>query len=311
MELLQLKYFLAVAESEHMTNTAKQLHIAQPALTQSIHRLEQELGVSLFERAGRGIRLSPAGAYVRDRVKPAMETLENVARDVQLFQQGEQGVVRVGVHAASGVAIDGIAAYSELNPHVSFEITQDERERHRDVIVTTITPRGSSTVENAMEKTPFSERIGIAVPASSALGDTASLADFANERFIALAGSRRFREVCDTFCARRALHPAYRLRKRQSARREEDDWPRAWCGVLARPQLGRPRPEVLPPCPSAGTRVHARRHRGEDKPLHPGFRSTALLRIPARLRGETLGRIASNVRRNLDATARRLGKDSC
>lgn len=207
MELLQLKYFLAVAESEHMTNTAKQLHIAQPALTQSIHRLEQELGVSLFERAGRGIRLSPAGAYVRDRVKPAMETLENVVRDVQLFQQGEQGVVRVGVHAASGVAIDGIAAYSELNPHVSFEITQDERERHRDVIVTTITPRGSSTVENAVEKTPFSERIGIAVPASSALGNTASLADFASERFIALAGSRRFREVCDTFCARRAFTP--------------------------------------------------------------------------------------------------------
>lgn len=207
MELLQLRYFLAVAESEHMTNTAKQLHIAQPALTQSIHRLEQELGVSLFERAGRGIRLSPAGAYVRDRVKPAMETLENVARDVQLFQQGEQGVVRVGVHAASGVAVDGIAAYSELNPHVSFEITQDERERHRDVIVTTITPRGSSTVENAVEKTPFSERIGIAVPAGSTLGDTASLADFASERFIALAGSRRFREVCDTFCARRAFTP--------------------------------------------------------------------------------------------------------
>ncbi len=207
MELLQLKYFLAVAESEHMTNTAKQLHIAQPALTQSIHRLEQELGVSLFERAGRGIRLSPAGAYVRDRVKPAMETLENVARDVQLFQQGEQSVVRVGVHAASGVAIDGIAAYSELNPHVSFEITQDERERHRDVIVTTITPRGSSTVENATEKTPFSERIGIAVPASSSLGETASLSDFTSERFIALAGSRRFREVCDTFCARRAFTP--------------------------------------------------------------------------------------------------------
>lgn len=207
VELLQLKYFLAVAESEHMTNTAKQLHIAQPALTQSIHRLEQELGVSLFERAGRGIRLSPAGAYVRDRVKPAMETLENVARDVQLFQQGEQGVVRVGVHAASGVAIDGIAAYSELNPHVSFEITQDERERHRDVIVTTITPRGSSTVENAAEKIPFSERIGIAVPAGSAFGGTASLSDFASERFIALAGSRRFREVCDTFCARRAFTP--------------------------------------------------------------------------------------------------------
>ena len=206
MELLQLKYFLAVAESEHMTNTAKQLHIAQPALTQSIHRLEQELGVSLFERAGRGIRLSPAGAYVRDRVKPAMETLENVVRDVQLFQQGEQGVVRVGVHAASGVAIDGIAAYSELNPHVSFEITQDERERHRDVIVTTITPRGSSTVENAVEKTPFSERIGIAVPQAARLGIPPRL------RTLQASGSSRSRgraafARCATPSARAAPSP--------------------------------------------------------------------------------------------------------
>ena len=207
MELLQLKYFLAVAESEHMTNTAKRLHVAQPALTQSIQRLEHELGVSLFERAGRGIRLTPAGAYVRDRVKPAMSTLEGIARDAQLFEQGEQDAVRVGVHAASGVAIDAIAAFTEQNPRSSFEVTQDERERHRDVIVTTITPRGSSTVENAAEKTSFSERIGIAVPASSPLPDTASLSDFADERFIALAGSRRFREVCDTLCARRAFTP--------------------------------------------------------------------------------------------------------
>ena len=199
--------FICIVQQQTISAAAKTLLASQSTISHRIQVLEQELGVSLFERAGRGIRLSPAGAYVRDRVKPAMETLENVARDVQLFQQGEQGVVRVGVHAASGVAIDGIAAYSELNPHVSFEITQDERERHRDVIVTTITPRGSSTVENAVEKTPFSERIGIAVPASSALGESASLSDFASERFIALAGSRRFREVCDTFCARRAFTP--------------------------------------------------------------------------------------------------------
>lgn len=207
MELLQLKYFLAVAESEHMTNTAKRLHVAQPALTQSIHRLERELGVELFERAGRGIRLTPAGAYMRDRVKPALSALHDLPRDVREFQTGEESVVRVGVHAASGVAVDGIAAFSELHPHISFEVIQDEGERYRDVIVTTITPRGSSTVENAAEKESFTERIGVAVPAASAFREETSLADLAHERFIALAGSRRFREVCDTFCARRAFTP--------------------------------------------------------------------------------------------------------
>ncbi len=207
MELLQLKYFLAVAESEHMTNTAKRLHVAQPALTQSIHRLERELGVELFERSGRGIRLTPAGAYMRDRVKPALSALRDLPRDVREFQTGEESVVRVGVHAASGVAVDGIAAFSELFPHISFEVIQDESERHRDVIVTTITPRGSSTVENAAEKESFTERIGVAVPAASGFREETSLAEFSHERFIALAGSRRFREVCDTFCARRAFTP--------------------------------------------------------------------------------------------------------
>ena len=207
MELLQLKYFLAVAESEHMTNTAKRLHVAQPALTQSIHRLERELGVELFERSGRGIRLTPAGAYMRDRVKPALAALHDLPRDVREFQTGEESVVRVGVHAASGVAVDGIAAFSELFPHISFEVIQDESERHRDVIVTTITPRGSSTVENAAEKESFTERIGVAVPAASAFREETPLAAFSRERFIALAGSRRFREVCDTFCARRAFTP--------------------------------------------------------------------------------------------------------
>ena len=57
MELQQLRYFDEVARTQHVTNSAKKLNVAQPALTQSIRRLERELGVTLFERVGRNVRL--------------------------------------------------------------------------------------------------------------------------------------------------------------------------------------------------------------------------------------------------------------
>ncbi len=64
MELLQLRYFLVAAQYQHMTKAAEHLQIAQPALSQAIHRLEAELGVPLFERKNRSIELNDEGIIV-------------------------------------------------------------------------------------------------------------------------------------------------------------------------------------------------------------------------------------------------------
>ena len=198
MDILQLKYFLEVARTEHVTHSARNLQIAQPALTQSIKRLEAELGVELFARVGRNIRLTPAGAYLRDRIAPAMEILETAPEDVRAFAAGEAGTVKVGIFSASNVVVDAITAYRASFPSVNFRITQDEFESACDITVSTVMPSSSNARGEGIavgDRTLFRERIGIAVPGSSSFGDVVSLDDLADEPFVCLAGSRRLREV--------------------------------------------------------------------------------------------------------------------
>ena len=70
MELTHIKYFLEVARTEHVTKSAKTLCIVQPALTHALHKLEDELGVKLFQASGRSIKLTEAGNYFYKKVLP-------------------------------------------------------------------------------------------------------------------------------------------------------------------------------------------------------------------------------------------------
>ena len=74
MELLQLRYFLVAAQYQHMTKAAEHLQIAQPALSQAIHRLEAELGVPLFERKNRSIELNDEGKFLQKRLIPILSS---------------------------------------------------------------------------------------------------------------------------------------------------------------------------------------------------------------------------------------------
>ena len=76
MSLSQLEYFIAVAEEGNLTRAAARLHISQPPLTRQIRNLEQELGVELFERTPRGVRLLPAGQTMFEHAKTILAQVD-------------------------------------------------------------------------------------------------------------------------------------------------------------------------------------------------------------------------------------------
>ncbi|UUZ69147.1 LysR family transcriptional regulator [Polaromonas sp. P2-4] len=96
LQLRDLKYFETVATLGHMGKAGEKLGRTQPALTKSIQRLEQAFGSALFERDGRGIRLTPVGEVLLARARLLRASADETIREVSDFAQGHGGHVRIG-----------------------------------------------------------------------------------------------------------------------------------------------------------------------------------------------------------------------
>jgi DNA-binding transcriptional LysR family regulator len=97
MDLHDLKCFETIAELGHLGRAAKQLCRSAPALTKCIRRLEQAFGAQLLARAGRGIRLTPAGEVLLERARMLRVGLADTARAIDDLSHGVAGHIRVGV----------------------------------------------------------------------------------------------------------------------------------------------------------------------------------------------------------------------
>ncbi|MGW6565999.1 LysR family transcriptional regulator [Streptomyces sp. NPDC054975] len=123
-----LRYFLAVAEEGNFTRAAERLHIAQPALSAQIRRLESRLGVQLLIRTTRTVRLTEAGRAVLERGPAALEALDEVWESARRAGRGEVGRLRLAYSATAGYGtvpqlVEALAArYPEIQ--VSAEMTR-------------------------------------------------------------------------------------------------------------------------------------------------------------------------------------------
>lgn len=126
MELTQLEYFLTVARLQHLTMASAELSITQPALSHAISKLENELGVPLFERSGRNVKLSRYGTMFSKWIEQALRNIENGMQEIEERSNPDSGIVSISYLNILGVELVPtlIRDYREAYPKVRFELLQ-------------------------------------------------------------------------------------------------------------------------------------------------------------------------------------------
>jgi len=125
LDLRDLRYFEAIADTGHVGRAAKSLCRTQPALTGAVRRLEQKLGTPLFERAGRGIRLTAAGEALHVRARAIRMAAQEAEREVADIGRGDAGLVRIGMAptAAKLLMAPLFRGFLDESPALAFKST--------------------------------------------------------------------------------------------------------------------------------------------------------------------------------------------
>ncbi|MCZ8379744.1 LysR substrate-binding domain-containing protein [Mycobacterium sp. CPCC 205372] len=127
MELRQLEYFVAVAEEANFTRAAARVHVAQPAVSARIARLERELGQPLFDRTRRAVRLTAAGEAVLPHARAALAAVGDARTAVEELGDLVRGSVAIGTVTAHGVDMPALlAAFHAAHPAVEITLGTED-----------------------------------------------------------------------------------------------------------------------------------------------------------------------------------------
>lgn len=145
MTLVQLRHFISLAETGSFSKSAKALFLTQPALSRSIRSLEDELGLSLFDRVGRRSELTPYGQEVLERARHLVEEADEIKSSGRRLSEGQSGVVRLGMGSGPGAMLMTplLMHMATRHPGIRIEIarggtellTQSLRQRVLDALV--------------------------------------------------------------------------------------------------------------------------------------------------------------------------------
>jgi DNA-binding transcriptional LysR family regulator len=191
MEVRQLRYFVAVAEREHFGQAAESLHIVQAAVSKQVARLERELGLTLFDRSHRRVRLTPDGQAFLPHARRALRGIDRAAAAAAELAAGSTGLLRVGSSIGLGPRVEAaLAVVRDAYPGVTLQVTTSASTTGH--LTALVDHDLDAAFVAAPPATPgvrvhhlWDEPLLLAVPAAraEAAGDLATLADLPMARY--------------------------------------------------------------------------------------------------------------------------------
>ncbi|MEW6304271.1 MAG: LysR family transcriptional regulator [Verrucomicrobiota bacterium] len=213
MELYQLGYFVEVARQRNFTRASERLHLAQPALSQQMRKLEEELGAPLFVRGRKQTLLTPAGEAFLPRAQALLalaETAKHTVAEVAQLRRGR--LVIATIPSLSGCWLPGIIQrFRQKHPFVELVLMEESSERVADLVDQAVAEIGFLQLPASRERFEVRELIEepfvVLVPATHSLAKARSvrLPELAQEPFVFYKGKAR--DVALEACRTAGIEP--------------------------------------------------------------------------------------------------------
>lgn len=216
MEPIQIKYFMAVAQNQHIAQTAKQLNVSQPAISLAISRLEQELGVKLFNRVGRNIVLNEYGTAFYEHTNKVLREEKNIRLRLEEMKGGVNRHICLAM--TSPHLLDGIMLnFIKKNPDLKWKIKVVDIEQ-----CTSLLKNGQ--IDFCMSSPAIYDKdiatticiedkllVAVSHVHPFATKESVTLAEVLTQRLITLVGDNCFRRSIDDIFKQHGLEAAYHI----------------------------------------------------------------------------------------------------
>ena len=228
MELRQLRYLVALAEELNFTRAAANEHVAQPALSQQIRRLEDEVGLALVERTTRQVALTEAGEILVARARRILAELDAAGTELQALRGMDTGHITIGaIHTMGPIDLSlPLALFHDRHPGVGLTVREASSEEMAEMLRADELDLAFLSVTERVESHGLglhqlvSEELVVLLPLDHPLSSRpkVKMADLAQEQFISFRAGARLRELLVAAGRQAGFEPRVTLESNESLR---------------------------------------------------------------------------------------------